>query len=120
MADQFRQDDETAVSPPPPLNDERTEIRRRRAERQPLRIVVELPPVIDEIYGRLRVFDDRPVLDELANRVPALDVDNGDVFERALAGERVGPDPERRPVVGEPLMDDVLDIRGGAGNPLQG
>src|SRR5437879_11573319 len=119
MANQFRQDDETTVGPAPSLNDERAEIRRRRAERQPLRVIVELPPTIDEIHGRLRVFDHGPVLNELADRIAALDFDNGDVFERALAGQRVRTDPERRSIVGEPLMDDELNIRGGTGDPLE-
>jgi hypothetical protein len=32
----------------------------------------------------------------------------GDVVERLLAQDRVGSDPERRGVVGHPLVDDVL------------
>src|SRR5207245_5194749 len=101
------------------LDGEATEVRRGRAEGQTLLVSVQLPPAIDQIDGGLRVLDQGPVLNELADRIAALDVDDRDVFERALAGERVRADPERRPITGEPLMDDVLDVGGGTRDPLE-
>ncbi len=71
-----------------------------------------------EVDARFGVFDDRSVLD-VGGDLEATDrLEFGDVLDRALADHRVRPDPERRTVVAHTLMQDVLEVGGGACDPL--
>ena len=116
---QLGQDQQAAVGPAAPLDAQRTEVGRRRAVAQPFRAVVQPPAVHAHVDGGLGVLDDRPVLDVVPD-LPVADIRGlGDLIQRPLADHRVGAHPERGVVVGQPLVDDVLQVGGGAGDPLQ-
>ena len=119
LAAQLGQDQQAAVGPAAPLDAQRAEVRRRRAVAHPLGGVEQPPAVRAHVDGGLGVLDDRPVPDVVPD-LPVADVRRlGDLVERAFADHRVGADPERGVVVGQPLVDDVLQVGGGPGDPLQ-
>ena len=71
------------------------------------------------VDGGLGVLDDRAVLDVTAD-LPVAGIGRlGDVIEGTLADHGVGAHPEGGVKVGQALVDDVLQVRGGAGDPLQ-
>ena len=82
--------------------------------------VVEQPPAVAaHVDSGLGVLDDGAVLDVLLD-LPVADVGSlGDLVQRLLPDHGVGPDPEGGVVVGHALVHDVLQVRGGPGDPLQ-
>lgn len=91
-----RIDDQTAVGPAPPLNDQRAEVARCRAEGEAIRIVEEDPVFVDQIDGRAGILNDRFVLDIDRDGTVILLLDLPDVPEGGVSKDRVGADPERR------------------------
>ena len=120
VADELRQDEQPPICPALPLNEERAEVGGSRAEREALRIVVQLPPPADQVDGRFGVLDDRVILDVSPNRMAALGIGLGNVVERRFPDERVGAHPERRPVRSEALVNEVLDVGRRSCDPFEG
>ena len=115
---QLGQDDQAAVGPPPTLDAQRPEIRRGGRIAQSLRVVQQPPAVDGQVDAGFGVLDDGPVHHVPADLEATLVFDLHDVVQRALADDGVGADPEGGPVVAHPLMDDVLQVGGGAGQAL--
>ena len=67
-----------------------------------------------EVDAGFRVLDDGAVLDVGVDLVAADRLGLADVHERPFADDCVGSDPERGTVAGHALMEDVLDVGGGA------
>jgi len=119
LAAQLGHDQQPAVGPAAPLDAQRAEVGRGGAVAHPFRAVVQPPAVHAQVDGGLGVLDDGAVLDEVAD-LPVPDVGGlHDVVEGPLADHRVRADPEGGVVVGEALVDDVLQVRRRAGDPLQ-
>lgn len=119
VAQQLGQDDQPTVSPAAALDDQRAEVGRGGAVSQALRVVVELPAAAGQIDARLRVLDHRTVLDVAFDRVASLNLGDHDIIQGLAADEGIGAHPVGGLVAGEALVNDVLDIGGGAGQPLQ-
>ena len=115
---QLGQDQQAAVGPPPALDHERAEVRRGGAVAEPLGVVGQRPAVRPEVDAGLGIFDDRPVLDVGADLEAADGLHLDDVVQRVLADHGVGAHPEGGPVVGHALVQDVLEVGGGAGDPF--
>src|SRR5437867_3561031 len=116
---EVRHDQQPAVGPAAPLDEQGAEVRRRGAKGHPLRIVVELPaspPQVDRGFG---VLDHGTVVDEYATLEAALVPHLGNLLQRGLPYHRVCTDPERRTEVREALMHLILDVGGGAGHALE-
>ena len=71
-----------------------------------------------EVDARLGVLDHRAVLDVGADLEPAHGLHLDDVLDGLFADDGVGPHPESRAVVRHALVQDVLDVGGGAGQAL--
>src|SRR5215469_10239105 len=90
MTQELGEDQEPAIRPAKPLNEQRSEVGWCCAPRKSLGIVVERPAASDQVDARLRVLDDRPVLDEYGNLVTPLLADAADVAEGFRAQEGIG------------------------------
>ncbi len=72
-----------------------------------------------EVHRRLGVLDDRAVTDVRADLPVAQIRRHGDVVEGPFADHRVGAHPEGCVVVREALVDQVLEVGGRPGDPLE-
>ena len=118
-APELRHDQQTAVSPAAPLDEQCAEVRRRGAKGHPLRIVVELPASLTQIDRGFGVLDHGPVLDEYAHLETALLPHLDDLLQGGLPYHRVCTDPERRTEVREALVHLILDVGGGTCHALE-
>src|SRR5688572_3491795 len=119
MTQELGQNDETPVRPAAPLNQESPEVRRRRAEGESLGEVMQLPSLGEQVDARLRVLDHRSIRDVSFDFNSILVLALADIDERLHAKERVRADPISAAVLGEALVDVVLDVGGDAGDALQ-
>src|SRR5207247_10215246 len=94
VAQQLRQDDEPAVGPAPTLDQQGTEIRRRRAVGEALGVIVELPAAAYEVDARLGVLDPGPVQAKTRDRKAALPVRLSDVLQRDRKSTRLNSSHE--------------------------
>src|SRR5437660_8038968 len=118
VAQQLRQNDQAAVRPTAPLDQERTKIGWRRAKGEPFGIVVEPPALVDQVDAGFRVLDYGSVLNVDLDREAALHLSDDDVFEGRLAQERIGAYPVGRAIAREALVNQVLDVGSGSGDIL--
>ncbi len=107
---QLGEDQQAAVRPAAPLDQQGAAVRRRSAVREALLVVVETPVLRHEIDSRLRILDHRAVLDEARHVEAALRDHLNDVVERSFAQHGIGTDPVRCVATREALMDEVLNI----------
>ena len=77
------------------------------------------PISVDEVDGGLGILDYRPILNEPLDDVSTLRVLRYDVVQRGATQQSICADPERRPVVSEPLVNDVLDVRSRSSDALE-
>src|SRR5207253_11255485 len=98
VAQQLRQNDQPAVRPAAPLDQERAKIGWRSAEGESFGIVVELPAPLDQVNAGFRVLDYGSVLNVDIDGEAALHLGDDDVFEGRLAPERSGTHPVGRTI----------------------
>src|SRR5882724_2869417 len=119
MFDQVGQDNKSTVRPAPPLNNQRTEVRRCSAIGQTFGIVVQTPPAFDEINGRASILNDCPILDEYGETMTAFLNEFANVLERPQPQHCIGADPISSIKPGGALMRQVLDVGGRTSNALK-